>query len=166
MTTQRLTIAEAAEQLDVSEITVRRRLKAGTLNGEQEETAQGYRWIVILETSDTNDEDGDSGTDHEPDQTTVHEQITTAHALVTSLEDQIGFLRRELEVRNTELAEMRQLMAMQQQSRDRENREILEAVTSTQQTQPPPPPASEAATEQQSFVQRLRKLLSGDKVPR
>lgn len=46
--TERLTIGEAAERLGVSPDTVRRRLKRGELEGEQEETAQGFIWRIVL----------------------------------------------------------------------------------------------------------------------
>ncbi len=46
--TERLTIGEAAERLGVSPDTVRRRLKRGELHGEQEETAQGFIWRIVL----------------------------------------------------------------------------------------------------------------------
>ncbi len=145
--TQRLTIPEAATELGVSEVTVRRRLKAGTLHGEQEETAQGYRWVVTLETPDEE-------TDHEPDQTATHDQVRGDHALVVSLEDQIGFLRRELEVRNTELAEMRRLLlaATQQQNHSPAlNAEIRS----------PTPTAEESATTyREGFSNFLQRLLA------
>lgn len=46
--TERLTIGEAAERLGVSPDTVRRRLKRGELEGEQEQTAQGFIWRIVL----------------------------------------------------------------------------------------------------------------------
>lgn len=44
----RVTLAEAATRLGVSEQTIRRRLKTGELQGEREVTAQGYRWWVSV----------------------------------------------------------------------------------------------------------------------
>ncbi len=46
---EQLTIQEAAARLGVSVVTVRRRLKAGHLNGMKVETPQGYEWRVCLE---------------------------------------------------------------------------------------------------------------------
>jgi len=45
---ERVPLPEAARRLGVSEMTVRRRLKAGSLTGEQEVTPQGYRWWIYL----------------------------------------------------------------------------------------------------------------------
>lgn len=46
---ERLTIDEAAARLGVSVSTVRRRIRDGILTVEREETAQGFRYYVILE---------------------------------------------------------------------------------------------------------------------
>ena len=41
-----VSIQEAARRLDASESTIRRKIKAGELHAIQEETIQGYRWLV------------------------------------------------------------------------------------------------------------------------
>lgn len=46
-----MTIREAAEELGVSETTIRRRMQAGTLTGRQEAYGQGFRWQVWMETA-------------------------------------------------------------------------------------------------------------------
>lgn len=43
-----VTIAEAAQRLDVSADTVQRRLKRGELAGVKQTTPQGFRWLVEL----------------------------------------------------------------------------------------------------------------------
>ena len=48
---EQLTIKEAADRLDLSEVTIRRRLKHGHLSGEKVQTPQGYEWRVCLETA-------------------------------------------------------------------------------------------------------------------
>ena len=45
-------VGEAAEFLRVSTQTVKRRLKTGSLNGEQRATAQGYIWLVDIPEDD------------------------------------------------------------------------------------------------------------------
>lgn len=46
--TERVSIAEAAERLGVSQDTIRRRLKKGELAGEKEPTPQGFVWRIEL----------------------------------------------------------------------------------------------------------------------
>jgi len=48
MTSERVSIKEAAERLGVSADTIRRRLKSGELAGEREKTPQGFVWRVEL----------------------------------------------------------------------------------------------------------------------
>jgi hypothetical protein len=45
---ERVTIKEAAERLGVSADTIRRRLKAGELQGERQKTPQGFIWLISL----------------------------------------------------------------------------------------------------------------------
>jgi hypothetical protein len=47
-TGQRLPIADAALALGISEKTLRRRIKAGTLTGERIRTPQGFVWMVNI----------------------------------------------------------------------------------------------------------------------
>lgn len=44
-----LTIQQAADYFDVSDDTIRRRLKAGILEGRMEVTPQGHRWWVVFD---------------------------------------------------------------------------------------------------------------------
>lgn len=100
MSTQRLTIREAAEHLGLSDNTIRRRLKDGQLRGEQEENAQGFRWHVLI------DHEGDPPT-QEPTQTANHEDATVNQAvnqpptrgdqaMIEHLEGEIEYLRDQL----------------------------------------------------------------------
>lgn len=96
MPTQRLTIREAAEHFGLSDNTIRRRLKDGQLRGEQEETAQGFRWCVLL------DHEDDPPT-QEPTQTVTHEDAMgnqtvnqTDQAMIDHLEGEIEYLRDQL----------------------------------------------------------------------
>src|SRR5438874_2271333 len=45
-------VRDAAITLGVSEMTLKRRLKAGTLSGQREQTPYGYRWLVELPDED------------------------------------------------------------------------------------------------------------------
>ena len=64
--TERLTIGETAERLGVSPDTVRRRLKRGELQGEQEQTAQGFIWRIVLPEAPDEPQDCAVGHDFEP----------------------------------------------------------------------------------------------------
>jgi hypothetical protein len=46
---QRLPVDQAARELGLSVATVKRRLKRGTLRGEQERTPAGFKWYVLVD---------------------------------------------------------------------------------------------------------------------
>lgn len=46
---QRLPVDQAAVTLGLSVATVKRRLKRGTLRGEQESTPSGFKWVVLVD---------------------------------------------------------------------------------------------------------------------
>ena len=54
--TERLTIDQAAHRLGVSARTIRRRIRDGTLPADQEPTAQGFRYWVLIEPDQTGDQ--------------------------------------------------------------------------------------------------------------
>jgi excisionase family DNA binding protein len=82
----RLTVVEAAERLGVKEQAVRKRIARGTLHHTKDEDGRVY---VYLGPSDTNakpEAEGNSTGDS-----------TDTYTLIRSLEDQVGYLRREVE---------------------------------------------------------------------
>ena len=46
MSVDLVSISEAAKLLDVAEITIRRRLRSGEINGQKRSTPQGFVWMV------------------------------------------------------------------------------------------------------------------------
>ena len=82
----RLTVAEAAERLGVKEQAVRKRIARGTLRHAKGEDGRVY---VYLDPSDTN-------ANAEPEGNGTGGS-TDAYALIRTLEDQVGYLRREVE---------------------------------------------------------------------
>lgn len=50
---QRLPVDQAAVSLGLSVATVKRRLKKGTLRGEQEATPSGFKWVVLVDDAAT-----------------------------------------------------------------------------------------------------------------
>ena len=106
-------IKEAAEALGVSDITVRRRIKANELLALKHETPQGYRWLVVLEDA-IPEQQTLAEPDHLPDQPVdrVPEAPTQAPAhhpdtdrLIRSLEDRLSFAEDQIRFMQTQLHE-------------------------------------------------------------
>ncbi len=76
-------MARAAEALGVSQDAVRKRIARGTLPHDRDESGRVYVYLAPSETVHKTDQDAASK--------------TVQDAYVRSLEDQISFLRRELE---------------------------------------------------------------------
>jgi excisionase family DNA binding protein len=87
----RLTVAEAAYALGVSQDAVRKRISRGTIPHHRNESGRVYVYLSPSETV------------HETDQATKQDDAsnTVQDAYIRSLEDQIAFLRRELERKDT-----------------------------------------------------------------
>jgi hypothetical protein len=87
----RLTVAQAADALSVSQDAVRKRIVRGTIPHDKDEKG---RVCVYLSASETV---------HKTSQDTVQDDATKTvqDAYIRSLEDQIAFLRRELERKDT-----------------------------------------------------------------
>jgi predicted DNA-binding transcriptional regulator YafY len=88
----RVSIAEAAERLRLSEQTVRRRVRSGELPGVQLNTPQGFIWMVELP-DDLSTDNPDSG------------EIKALRELIDTLRAQIETLSAELEGRRREAQE-------------------------------------------------------------
>jgi excisionase family DNA binding protein len=79
----RLTVAQAADALNVSQDAVRKRIARGTIRHDRDESGRVYVYLTPSETV------------RKTDQTEASETVRDAY--IRSLEDQITFLRRELE---------------------------------------------------------------------
>jgi hypothetical protein len=88
----RVSIAEAAERLRLSEQTVCRRVRSGELPGVQLNTPQGFIWMVELP-DDLSTDNPDSG------------EIKALRELIDTLRAQIETLSAELEGRRREAQE-------------------------------------------------------------
>jgi excisionase family DNA binding protein len=78
-----LTVAEAADVLNISQDAVRKRIARGTIRHDRDETGRVYVYLSPSETV------------HKTDQDSATKTVQDAY--IRSLEDQIAFLRRELE---------------------------------------------------------------------
>jgi hypothetical protein len=87
----RLTVADAASVLGISQDAVRKRIARRTISHDRDESG---RVFVYLATSETV---------HKTDQDTAQDDTTKTvqDTYIRSLEDQIAFLRRELERKDT-----------------------------------------------------------------
>jgi hypothetical protein len=83
----RLTVAQAADALAISQDAVRKRIARGTIPHDRDESGRVYVYLSPSETV------------HKTDQDTMQDDATKTvqDVHVRSLEDQIAFLRRELE---------------------------------------------------------------------
>ena len=125
MPTQRLTIKDAAAHLGVSENTIRRRLKSGKLQGEQEQTDQGYRWLILI---DVEEEDPESEPDpQEPSQAdtqtgspTVNQEDThpDTQRLIDRLTSENDRLLEEVAAARQEAADARAQAARERERSD------------------------------------------------
>ena len=87
----RLTVAEAARVLGISQDAVRKRIARGTIPHDRDESGRVHVYLSPSETVHKTDQD-----------TTRHAASKTVQdAYIRSLEDQIAFLRRELERKDT-----------------------------------------------------------------
>ena len=89
-----LTLQEAAQRLGVSEHTVRRRVKRGTLAGVQVSSPQGFVWRVRLPDAATSPDGLANGQVAFRDALQV---IERQQHLIAQLSGQVGFLQGQLE---------------------------------------------------------------------
>jgi len=82
-----LTVAQAAAALNVSQDAVRKRISRGTIPHDRDDSGRVYVYVSPSETV------------HETDQDNIQDDATKTvqDAYIRSLEDQIAFLRHELE---------------------------------------------------------------------
>jgi hypothetical protein len=123
----RVTVAQAAAALGVSQDAVRKRIARGTIPHDRDESGRVYVYLTPSETV------------HKTGKDTVRDAAskTVQDAYVRSLEDQISFLRRELERKDAILLNLTeripQLEAPQEPARAPEGLEPRSATGSTQE---------------------------------
>ena len=112
----RLTVAEAADALIISQDAVRKRIARGTIPHDRDESGRVYVYLS-------------SETVRKTDQDTVQPDATKTvqDAYIRSLEDQIAFLRRELERKDTILLNLTErIPELEAPSDERESPETVE----------------------------------------
>jgi predicted site-specific integrase-resolvase len=102
-----LTIKEAAERLGISEVTIRRRLRTGQLNGYQESPPTS-KWFI--EVSD-NVEQGEVNTDDDDDSLRL---VDALRDTIKRQDEVIALLKHQLEAREREVQELHVLLQQSQ----------------------------------------------------
>jgi hypothetical protein len=77
-----MALREAATALEVSEITLKRRIKAGSVEARQEKTSRGFKWLVAVPDEVS-----------QPPQTDVERQLSE---IIQLLREELGARRREV----------------------------------------------------------------------
>jgi hypothetical protein len=109
---------EAARQLGVSVATIRRRLHSGELQGFQEPTSQGFKWLVEvpeLTAADTSSKphsqaNSEGISDGESDLADDMSSALATKGEVAALKETIVILREELEAHQREVQELHVLL--------------------------------------------------------
>ena len=91
----RLTVAQAADRLGVTEDAVRKRIARGTIRHDKDHEGRIFVYLDTFERSSKTDQDRGQDEASKTDQDTHQDKYTR------SLEDQIEFLRQELERKDT-----------------------------------------------------------------
>jgi hypothetical protein len=123
----RLTVAQAADALNISQDAVRKRIARGTIPHDRGESG---RVFVYLEPSETV---------HKTDQDIKHDTAskTVQDAHIRSLEDQIAFLRRELERKDAILLNLTErIPQLEAPSEPRESPQTVEEEPERAEPQP------------------------------
>ena len=113
---------EAARRLGVSVATIRRRLHSGELQGFQEPTSQGFKWLLEVPElttvgtprkshSQTNSEGVSDGASDLGDGMSG---VSTTEGEVAALKETIAILREELEARRRDVQELHVLLQQAQ----------------------------------------------------
>ncbi len=108
---ERLPIAEAAQRLGVSDVTIRRRIKRGDLRAEKEPTAQGYEWRVLVPIT----LEPPPHPEHETGQAPPVADVPIQTGEADALRGTIAVLERELAARNAEVDRLLQLLSREQE---------------------------------------------------
>ena len=108
-----VTVGEAAGRLKVSTQTVKRRLKSGSLQGEQKDTPQGYIWLVNIpeDEADTTSRNGDIPSDTSAD---TSKEMQRLDQMITMLEKELEYRGRQIENKDQQISELHVLLQQAQ----------------------------------------------------
>jgi hypothetical protein len=112
-----VSVIEAARSLGVSEETVKRRIRRGELNGQQQPRPQGFVWMVDIpeEVLDsTGQHDTTTTHDDDTDHNTSSGEIRRLEEMVKLLRQQLSVYQEEVESRRREVQELHVLLQQAQ----------------------------------------------------
>jgi transposase len=108
---ERVSIKEAARRLDVSDLTIRRRLNSGELQGIQEPKGKSHIWWVLMPEEETESEA--KNLEQEPEGNSRGE-VEALRDLVAVLKEQLDIKDKQLETRAREVQELHVLLQQAQ----------------------------------------------------
>jgi transposase len=104
---ERVSIKEAARRLDVSDLTIRRRLNSGELQGIQEPKGKSHIWWVLMPEEETESEANSLEQELENNN---HGEVEALRELVRLLKEQLEAKDKQLETRAREVQELHVLL--------------------------------------------------------
>jgi hypothetical protein len=110
-------VIEAARSLGVSEETIKRRIRRGELNGQQQPRPQGYVWMVDIPEevlASTTQRDTTTTHDDETDHNASSGEIRRLEEMVKLLQQQLNVYQEEVESRRREVQELHVLLQQAQ----------------------------------------------------
>jgi hypothetical protein len=112
-----VSIGQAVTRLGVSEVTIRRRLRKGELNGHKRQTPQGYVWLIELP-DDASEDNKDSGNGEGKSLSelvaALRSQVEGQQELVDSLQAQVKVQQEELTAKNKQIEQLHVLLQQAQ----------------------------------------------------
>ena len=109
-------LADAAQVLDVSVDTVKRRMKRGELESRRETIPQGFRWLVRIDPPKTEASESPESVENENRDIAVPSESS----------DLVTALQHELQVRNADLARMQDTVSSQARAIEQQASTIAE----------------------------------------
>jgi hypothetical protein len=141
----RLTVAEAASALGISQDAVRKRITRGSISHDRDDSGRVFVYLAPSETVHKTDQDIDQDAASKPVQ----------DVYIRSLEDQIAFLRRELERKDTILLNLTErIPQLEAPSEARESPGTVEEEPDSVESRPDVPGAQDGA-QRRSWWRRI-----------
>ncbi|CAA9410045.1 MAG: hypothetical protein AVDCRST_MAG55-1253 [uncultured Rubrobacteraceae bacterium] len=150
----RITVARAAEVLDISQGAVRKRIGRGTIAHDRDESGRVHVYVPASKTVHKTDQDAPSKTDQDTDQ----------DVRIRDLQDQIRFLREELERTHAVVMRLTERIPELEPAQD-PPRDALGSPQAPPRAKPvPPAPLGEAqaATERPETRSWWRRIFGGE----